>query len=53
MQMGKRTMRGFVRVAPQGYRTDPALAKWVLRGLAALSTRPQRAARSKQKKKQK
>jgi TfoX/Sxy family transcriptional regulator of competence genes len=53
MQMGKRTMRGFVRVAPQGYRTDRALAKWVLRGLAAISTRPQRATRPRHKQKTK
>ena len=26
--MGKRMMTGFVRVAPEGYRTDAALKKW-------------------------
>jgi TfoX/Sxy family transcriptional regulator of competence genes len=35
MVMGGRTMRGFVRVAPEGYRTAAALRKWVERGIAA------------------
>ena len=43
MKMGKRTMTGFVRVAPPAYRTAGALAKWVERGIAAGSAKPKRA----------
>lgn len=35
MDMGERTMRGFVRVAPAGYRSDANLAAWLERGIAA------------------
>ena len=35
MQLGGRTMSGFVRVAPAGFRTEAALAKWLERGIAA------------------
>jgi len=35
MEMGQRTMRGFVRVAADGYRTGVALRKWIERGIAA------------------
>ena len=35
MVMGKRTMSGFVRVAPPGYRTAAQLARWVELGIAA------------------
>jgi hypothetical protein len=35
MKLGARTMRGFVRVAPAGYRTDAALKSWLARGAAA------------------
>lgn len=35
MEMGGRTMSGFVRVAAEGYRTGAALRKWVERGVAA------------------
>lgn len=49
MKMGGRVMRGFVRVAPDGYRTDAALKKWVDRGVLAAAARPARAARSKRK----
>ena len=35
MEMGGRTMSGFVRVATEGYRTGAALRKWVERGVAA------------------
>ena len=31
--MGKRVMRGFVRVLPSGYRTYAALSRWVGRGV--------------------
>jgi len=49
MEMGARTMKGFVRVAPEGYRTDAALRTWVMRGVAALASRPVRASRSQSK----
>lgn len=35
MQMGGRTMKGFVRVAPAAFRTEAALAQWVEGGIAA------------------
>jgi hypothetical protein len=38
MRLGGRTMSGFVRVAPEGYRTRGALARWIERGLAAASS---------------
>jgi hypothetical protein len=34
-EMGGRIMTGFVRVAPEGYRTGAALRTWVERGIAA------------------
>jgi len=40
MEMGARIMQGFVRVSPEGYRTDAALKKWVGRGLAAVAALP-------------
>jgi hypothetical protein len=40
MEMGGRVMRGFVRVAPEGYRTEAALKKWVERGVNAAAARP-------------
>lgn len=46
MKMGQRVMTGFVRVAPEGYRTDAALKTWIGRGLdavAALEAKPSRA----------
>ena len=45
MKMGGRVMRGFVRVAPDGYRTDAALKKWVERGVLAADARPAKAKR--------
>jgi hypothetical protein len=39
MRMGKRVMRGFVRVAPEGYRTTEDLRCWVLRGVASVVSR--------------
>jgi hypothetical protein len=32
-------MKGFLRVAPEGYRTDAALRTWVMRGIGALASR--------------
>ena len=45
MEMGGRVMRGFVRVAPDGYRTDAALRKWIERGVNAADARPAKPAR--------
>ena len=38
--IGGRRMTGFVRVAPEGYRTEATLKKWVERGLVAAAARP-------------
>ena len=40
MTMAGRTMTGFVRVMPDGYRTSAALRKWVKRGLDFAATLP-------------
>jgi hypothetical protein len=40
MTMAGRPMTGFVRVAPEGYRTAAALRKWVKRGLDHVVTLP-------------
>src|SRR5215471_9616879 len=40
MEMRGRIMTGFVRVAPEGYRTAAALRKWIERGLAFVATMP-------------
>jgi len=37
VEMRGRTMMGFVRVAPEGYRTDAALKKWIERGFAGVA----------------
>jgi TfoX-like protein len=37
---GKRIMTGFVRVAPEGYRTAAGLKKWLKRGLDFVATLP-------------
>jgi TfoX N-terminal domain len=47
MQMGGRTMAGFVRIAPEGYRTEAALRKWIERGLGFVDTLPRTASRKK------
>jgi TfoX/Sxy family transcriptional regulator of competence genes len=39
MEMGGRTMTGFVRVVPEGYGTAATLKKWVQRGLDAATAR--------------
>jgi hypothetical protein len=49
MEMGGRVMRGFVRVAPEGYRTEAALKKWVERGVTAAGERPAKKGRRKTK----
>jgi len=38
MEMRGRVMSGFVRVAPEGYRTAAALRKWIERGVTAAAT---------------
>jgi TfoX/Sxy family transcriptional regulator of competence genes len=50
MEMRGRVMRGFVRVAPEGYRTDAALRKWVGRGLDAVAKLPAKSARGMSRK---
>jgi TfoX/Sxy family transcriptional regulator of competence genes len=45
MELGGRVMRGFARVAPDGYRTEAALKKWIERGVNAADARPPKAAR--------
>jgi TfoX/Sxy family transcriptional regulator of competence genes len=40
MRMAGRSMAGFVRVMPEGYRTTAALRKWVKRGLDYVATLP-------------
>jgi TfoX/Sxy family transcriptional regulator of competence genes len=44
--MRRRMMRGFVRVTPQGYRTDASLKEWVERGLAGIAARKDKTART-------
>jgi TfoX/Sxy family transcriptional regulator of competence genes len=39
VEMRGRVVNGFVRVAPEGYRTPAALKKWIGRGLEAASAR--------------
>ena len=50
MKMGGRVMRGFVRVAPEGYRTDAALRKWIERGVLAADVLPAKKVRGTRKK---
>jgi TfoX/Sxy family transcriptional regulator of competence genes len=45
MTMAGRPMTGFVRVAPEGYRTAAALRKWVKRGLTYVETLPAKPAK--------
>jgi TfoX/Sxy family transcriptional regulator of competence genes len=40
MEMRGRTMAGFLRVAPEGYRTEAGLKKWVKRGVDFVATMP-------------
>jgi TfoX/Sxy family transcriptional regulator of competence genes len=49
VEMRGRVMGGFVRVAPEGYRTEAALKKWVERGVTAAAERPATKARGKTK----
>ena len=47
MKMGRRTMKGFVRVAPAGYRTDATLAAWIGRSLDFAATLPTKSPRAR------
>ena len=40
MEMGKRMMAGFVRVAAEGYETEAALKTWLKRGLDVVAAMP-------------
>jgi len=40
MEMGERIMKGFVRVASEGYQTEAALKTWIKRGLDVVATLP-------------
>ena len=40
MEMGKRTMAGWIRVAPEGVKTKRELAPWVKRSVAYAKTLP-------------
>jgi hypothetical protein len=46
MQMGKRTMRGFVRVLPEGYRTAAQLRGWLKLGVDCALTLPSKRQRA-------
>jgi hypothetical protein len=47
MKMGDRIMKGYVRVAPEGYGTEAALRKWLMRGVDFAATLPGKAAKAK------
>lgn len=47
MEMRGRIMTGFVRIAPEGYRTPAALAKWIERGIAAAQLKKASPAKSR------
>ena len=47
MEMRGRTMTGFVRVMPEGYRTEAALRKWVQRGVDFVLTLPPKPTRKR------
>jgi TfoX/Sxy family transcriptional regulator of competence genes len=49
MKMGAKTMSGFVRVEPEGYRTDAALRKWLQRGVDFAATMPAKKAKVKKR----
>ena len=49
MTMAGRSMSGFVRVMPEGYRTAAGLRKWVKRGVKYVESLPPKAARQSRK----
>ena len=51
LTMAGRTVKGFVRVAPEGYRTKAALKKWIARGLDFVATLPAKRPRGKSRRK--
>jgi TfoX/Sxy family transcriptional regulator of competence genes len=46
MVMAGRSAKGFVRIAPEGYRTQAALKKWIGRGLDFVATLPAKSSRA-------
>src|SRR5882672_10764703 len=52
MTMRGRVMTGFVRVAPEGYRTGAGLKKWVKRGVDFVATKPSKRSATKPARKQ-
>ncbi len=51
MVMAGRRANGFVRVAPDGYRTDAALKRWIERGLDFAATLPAKRSRKPRRRK--
>ena len=49
MTMAGRSMAGFVRVMPDGYRTAASLRKWVKRGVEFVESLPPKSAREPRK----
>ena len=49
MTMAGRSMAGFVRVMPDGYRTAASLRKWVKRGVKFVESLPPKSARESRK----
>jgi TfoX/Sxy family transcriptional regulator of competence genes len=47
VEMRGRTMTGFVRVAPDGYRTEADLRRWIERGVAAVAARSAKSPRAR------
>lgn len=48
-KMGPMVMTGFIRVQPEGYRSDAALKKWVARGVDFAASLPSKKAKAKKK----
>ena len=46
MQLGGRTLSGFICVEPEGFAADDALASWVQRGLDFVSRLPAKPVRA-------
>ena len=49
MTMAGRSMAGFVRVMPDGYRTAASLRKWIKRGVKFVESLPPKSAREPRK----
>jgi hypothetical protein len=49
MTMAGRSMAGFVRVMPDGYRTAASLRKWIKRGVKFVESLPPKSARESRK----